>query len=75
VLNCRLPAAGGRRPSVGHLEQDGGVAALVERAPAGHIMAAQDPAGLGGVVAGGPATEPATAVAVSGQRTTRTPSS
>jgi hypothetical protein len=73
VLNCRPPASGGRRPSVGNLEQDAGVAALVERAPADRIMAAQDPAGFG--VAGGPATEPATAVAVSGQRTTRTPSS
>jgi hypothetical protein len=76
VLTCWLPASAGRPAAIGGLlKQDAGVAALVERAPAGHIMAAPDPAGLGGVVAGGPATEPATAVAVSEQRTTRTPSS
>jgi hypothetical protein len=44
-----------QRSSVGQLERDVGVAGLVERAPAGEVMAVQDPAGLGGVVAGGPA--------------------
>nr|WP_244522677.1 hypothetical protein [Geodermatophilus africanus] len=47
----------------------------IEGTPAGKSVAAQDSAGLGGVVAGGQRRAHATAVAVCGPRMTRTPSS